>query len=220
MRVLHPEATVHGRVLIEEASRPAGLLIGFHGYGQVAEDIHEQLTQIPGTGEWTKVSIQALNRFYTRGDGKVVANWMTRQDRELAIADNIAYVQNALDDATGTSDSAPRTSHPALRTVFVGFSQGASMAYRAALHSRHGAAGIVALAGDIPPEVKDDQSRVWPKVLIGVGDGEEWYAGPKLDVDLEFLRARGVTHDVIRFPGGHEWTDQFRAAVGDWLTTL
>lgn len=220
MRVLHPEATVHGRVLIEEVSRPAGLLIGFHGYGQVAEDIHEQLTQITGTGAWTKVSIQALNRFYTRGDGKVVANWMTRQDRDLAIADNIAYVQNALDGAIGTAHSAQSTSHSALRTVFVGFSQGASMAYRAALHWRHAAAGVVALAGDIPPEVKDDQSLVWPKVLIGVGDGEEWYTGAKLDADVAFLNGRGTTHDVVRFAGGHEWTDAFRTAVGEWLTRL
>lgn len=212
-------------MLIEEASHPAGLLIGFHGYGQVAEDIHEQLALIPGTEHWTKMSIQALNRFYTRGDSKVVANWMTRQDRDLAIADNIAYAKAAIDEALRTSHSAPRTSHSAPRTphlaprtVCVGFSQGASMAYRAALRSGHEAAGIIALAGDIPPEIKDDHSVAWPKVLIGVGDREEWYAGDKLDADLAFLTTRGVDHQVVRFTGGHEWTDEFRAAVGTWLT--
>ncbi len=204
-------------MLIEEASHPAGLLIGFHGYGQLAEDIHEQLTQIPGHEQWTKVSIQALNRFYTRGDSKVVASWMTRQDRDLAIADNIAYAQTAIGEALRTSHSAPRTSHFALRTVCVGFSQGASMAYRAALRSGHDAAGIIALAGDIPPEIKDDPSAAWPRVLIGVGDREEWYAGAKLEADLEFLKARGVDHEVVRFAGGHEWTDEFRTAVGEWL---
>lgn len=210
MEVSHPEATVHGRVLIERAEAPVGAIVGFHGYAQVAEDMLDELRRIPGAERWTKVSIQALHPFYTRGDSRVVASWMTRQDRDLAIADNTKYALDAVEAALASS--AQRTPHFAL--VFVGFSQGAAMAYRAALHSPHPVASIVALAGDIPPELKADESLAWPPVLIGVGDREEWYAGPKLEDDLAFLAARGITHEVVRFAGGHEWTDRFRAAVG------
>src|SRR5690242_7640368 len=92
-------ATVHGRVLIEPdggAAVSSRALVGFHGYAQTAGDMMQELNRIPGAGNWTRVSIQALNRFYIRGDSQVVASWMTREDRDQAIADNIAYVDSAL----------------------------------------------------------------------------------------------------------------------------
>lgn len=211
MDVLNPRATVHGRVLIERAEDPLGALVGFHGYAQTAEDMVAELQQIPGADRWTKVSIQALHPFYIRGDSKVVANWMTRQDRDLAIADNIAYVRGALEHAGFT---------PRHQVVMVGFSQGAAMAYRAALHSLYPVSGIVALGGDIPPELKADSALTWPQILIGVGEREEWYAGEKLDDDLAFLTTRGIEHEVVRFAGGHEWTAEFRSMVGAFIASL
>jgi len=220
METLNPSATVHGRVLVERVADSVGVFAGFHGYAQTAEDMLVELQQIPGADRWTKVSIQALHPFYIRGDSKVVANWMTRQDRELAIADNIAYVRTVLQQVLSSIPSTPhsRTTHPAL--VYVGFSQGAAMAYRAALHSAHPVAGIVALGGDIPPELKTDASLIWPPVMVGVGDREEWYAGDKLEADLTFLKAHNITHELVRFDGGHEWTAPFRDEVGRFLASL
>jgi predicted esterase len=171
----------------------------------------QDLNRIPGANDWTRVSIQALNRFYIRGDSQVVASWMTREDRDQAIADNIAYVDAAMTNV-GRGCS---------RAVFVGFSQGAAMAYRAALSGARPASGIIALAGDIPPELKTDAAtrHPWPKVLIGVGTKEQWYTGAKLDDDLAFLSKRGIDHSVVRFEGGHEWTDEFRNAAGTFLAT-
>lgn len=212
VRTIHPAATVHGRVLVELSTEPVGVLAGFHGYAQTAEDMHAELQQIPGADRWTKVSIQALHPFYIRGDSKVVASWMTRQDRDLAIADNIAYVQSVI--AQALADLAP-----GLPVVMVGFSQGAAMAYRAALYSTRPVAGIVALGGDVPPELKEDASLTWPPVLVGVGDREEWYAGDKLAADLTFLQSRGITHQVVRFDGAHEWTAAFRDEVGRFIAS-
>jgi predicted esterase len=208
-------ATVHGRVLIEPDEGAAVFsraLAGFHGYAQNAGDMMQDLNRIPGASGWTRISIQALNRFYIRGDALVVANWMTREDRDQAIADNIAYV-DAVMDRVGPGFS---------RAVYVGFSQGAAMAYRAALLGARPAAGIIALAGDIPPELKTDVAtrHPWPKVLIGVGSKEQWYSGAKLDDDLAFLSKRGIDHSVVRFEGGHEWTEEFRNAAGTFLAAL
>jgi predicted esterase len=232
MMILVP-ATVHGRVFIEPDEPAAGsssTLVGFHGYAQTGGDMMDELRRIPGAAAWTRVSIQALNRFYIRGDAQVVSCWMTREDREQAIADNIAYVDAALEhpalSTERTQHPAPSTLHPAPGTrhplVFVGFSQGVAMAYRAALMGVHPAAGIIALAGDIPPDVKTDAPtrHPWPKVLIGVGDKEQWYTGAKLDEDLAFLKGRAIDHSVVRFAGGHEWTDEFRNAAGEFLSAL
>lgn len=215
-------ATVHGRVLVEPDGAGASasrILVGFHGYAQTAEDMMAELRQIPGADAWLKVSIQALNRFYIRGDQKVVANWMTREDREQAIADNIAYVDAALDAvlAPSTKHPAPSTQHPAL--VFLGFSQGVAMAYRAALCGKRASSGIIALAGDVPPDVQVEggTGQPWPPVLVGVGDKEEWYSTEKVARDRQFLTTHGIAHSIVSFEGGHEFTDDFRAAAGAFL---
>src|SRR5688572_20806013 len=225
-------ATIHGRVLIEPdegAAVSLRVIAGFHGYAQTAGDIMAELNRIPGANEWTRVSIQALNRFYIRGDSQVVASWMTREDRDQAIADNIAYVDSAIEHAPSTRPEHPARSGQAAQQhsstsalVFVGFSQGAAMAYRAALSGARPASGIIALAGDIPPELKTDAPtrHPWPKVLVGVGSTEQWYSGAKLDEDLAFLSARGIDHSVMRFEGGHEWTEEFRTAAAALLAAL
>ena len=98
MRTLSTKTSTHGRTLIKDPTPPSSphrLLVGFHGYAQNAEEMVAELERLPGAEEWTLVAVQALHRFYARGGEKVVASWMTRQDRELAIADNIAYVKSS-----------------------------------------------------------------------------------------------------------------------------
>ena len=104
----------------------------------------ERLRAIPGAAAWTLVSVQGLHRFYRGRTEEVVASWMTREDREVAIADNIAYVDAALDAVPHDGST---------RIVFAGFSQGVAMAFRAALRGRRRAAGVIAIGGDVPPEL-------------------------------------------------------------------
>ncbi len=182
------------------------MLIGCHGYGQSGGMMLEELVRIPDAHAWRLVSVQALHRFYTRNDQSVVASWMTREDRELAIADNIEYMNRVVSE----------TAADAQTIVFLGFSQGASMAARAAVRCARPAAGLIMIGGDIPPDVREDASLQWPRVLIGVGSEDQWY-GTRVESDLKFLASRGVTHEVVRYKGGHEFTDEFRAAAGQWL---
>jgi len=201
--------TTTGRILIEDSPRGVSdrLLVGCHGYGQAADTMLEQMMKIPGRESWRLASVQALHRFYTRNDGAVVASWMTRQDRDAAIADNLAYMKRAVAAAGGDE---------ARTIVLLGFSQGASMAARAAAHAARPMSGLIMLGGDIPPDVKDDPAVTLPSVLIGVGDTDQWY-GARVDADVAFLQSRGIPHDVVRFAGGHEFTAEFRQAAGAWL---
>lgn len=182
--------------------------------------------RIPGVPErWHVVAVQALHRFYGK-DERVVASWMTRQDRDDAIADNVAYVDRVVSEEIDRrplrADRRPVRALDRHQIVFVGFSQGASMAYRAAMLGQHPAAGLVALAGDIPPEVKDPARRrqSCPPVLIGAGAREHWYTPDKVSADAAFLVSQGVRPEICRFDGGHEWTDEFRHAMGRWLDAL
>jgi predicted esterase len=214
-QVLFVETSTHGRVLYcDGAESSAGLVVAFHGYGHCAGDVLASVQQIPGIDHWRVAAPEALHRFYTRDQQKVVGSWMTREDRDLAIADNLAYVARVI-DRIGPG-SAP--------IVFVGFSQGASMAYRAAVLGAHRARGVIALGGDIPPEVRAQTetasgAAAWPAVLVGAGVRDTWFAD-RVDADLAFLAAHAIPHEVVRFDGAHEWTPEFSTAAGRWLGVL
>jgi predicted esterase len=199
------ETSVHGRFL-HEARGAEKLLVGFHGYAEVAESHLAELQKIEGIETWSLAAVQALHPFYTRS-GQVVASWMTSLDRELAIADNVAYVHKVL----GTLPK-PRT------LVFIGFSQGAAMAARAAAYAGP-AAGLILLGGDIPPEIRADERLILPPVLLARGTRDEWYTEEKFNNDLSFLESKTRVTPCV-FDGGHEWTDPFRHAAASFLRSL
>jgi predicted esterase len=186
------------------------VIVGFHGYAESAELHLEALRAIPGSERWLLVAVQALHPFYTR-EQRVVANWMTRQDRDLAIADNLAYVTSVL-AAVRTENG---TTGP---LVFVGFSQGGAMAYRAA--AQLGADGLVILAADVPPDVAEHPGLTLPTVVIGRGTSDNWYTAEKHDSDRAALQRAGVSVDSCVFEGGHEWGGEFRLAVARYLQRL
>jgi predicted esterase len=202
----------HGRYLVAppaDAASPARALVGFHGYGQSAADMLDELRRLPGSERWLLASVQALHRFYNLKRDRIVASWMTREDREQAIADNVDYVAGVLAEL----ERARRLT----TLVYVGFSQGVAMAYRAAARSGHAAHGLIALGGDVPPDVRDDPAAVLPPVLIGRGETDTAYRDETFEADRALLESRGVLHAALRFAGGHEWTDAFRDACGAFL---
>ena len=74
-----------------------------------------------GADRWRLVSIQGLHRFYQRRADEVVASWMTRQDRELAIADNLAYVAAVIDAGRRRASGRPAAR---LHRIFAGRGDG------------------------------------------------------------------------------------------------
>ncbi len=206
-------AVVHGRMLVREAGAAAsrGVLVGFHGYMETAAIQMDRLIAIPGSRAWTLIAIQALNRFYVGRGREVVAGWMTREDREAAIADNINYVDAALDGVPHDE-----------RTPFVytGFSQGVAMAFRAAVRGRRRGRGVIAIGGDVPPELLADATASIPATLVARGRTDEWFTRARLDADVAALAARGVAVRPLVYEGAHEWTDAVTAAAGAFLDAL
>jgi predicted esterase len=200
------EARVHGRYLVRvpTTAGPWPALFSFHGYGEDASTNMTSLQRIPNASAWLLVAVQALHPFYTKNE-RVVASWMTRQDRDLAIADNVRYVAGVVEAVS--REFGPGT--PSI--VFAGFSQGVAMAYRAATTVQ--AAGVIALAGDVPPDVTEPL----PAVLIGRGSSDNWYTDEKAAADLARLKGLARNVETCVFDGGHEWTDAFAAAAGAFL---
>jgi predicted esterase len=194
------ETRIHGRCLTRLTDNPAGTLIGFHGYAENAERHARELVRIPGADRWSVIAVQALHPFYVPKTGEVVANWMTSLNREEAIADNLEYVRRVV-----ASVSVRRP------LVFLGFSQGAAMAYRAAAAIE--CDGVIVLGGDVPPDV---DAASLPPALLGRGTRDEWYTAEKFEKDISFLPGA----KTVVFDGGHEWTEEFRIAAGEFLASL
>ena len=136
---------------------------------------------------------------------------MTSQDREQAIQDNLAYVARVLAELRADYGNGP--------LVFAGFSQGAAMAWRAALHCGP-CQGLIILGGDLPRDVAEAADFQLPPVLIGRGERDGLYKAEQLAQDLATLESLGVTPEVVQFQGGHEWGTGFLSAVGRFLATV
>lgn len=205
--------TTHGCYLTAapETGGPHPVLVGFHGYAQNAAWMLGALAALDPDERWLRVSVQGLHRFYAKDNG-VVASWMTREDREAAIADNIAYGLQVQREVTAAFVvRAP--------LVLAGFSQGVAQAYRVAAALGSACHGVIALAGDVPPDVAPVAATL-PPVLLGRGSADAWYTAATFDADAATLRAAGVRLETCAFDAGHEWAPAFAAAARRWLSAL
>lgn len=207
---------IHGRYLLDRGSNPKPgrpLLVGFHGYAENAERHLEKQRQIPGASNWVLCSISGLHRFYHPKTQNILASWMTSQDRELMIDDNMRYAASVIAEvrrAEQTSDI----------LVMSGFSQGVAMTYRAALRSGFLCHGLLALAGDVPPDIANSQTGPFPSVLLGRGTQDAWYTKEKMNADLKVLTDKGAQVESCVFEGGHDWTDEYFQAAGGFLSKI
>lgn len=206
----------HGRYLVDPVhtgsaapdGRPRPLLVGFHGYGQSAEQHLDDLRRLTGTDGFVLVAVQALHLFYTR-TGEVVGSWMTKVGRENAIADNVGFIRSVVArvrDEWGAEGP----------LVYAGFSQGASMAYRAAAYAGHACHGVLAVGGDLPPEMADTPLRL-PPVLVLRGERDEWFTHEKAGRDLAAFARHRIHARSASYPGGHEWSEAFFPQVEAFL---
>ena len=202
---------IHGRYLVEIPEPSRATLVGFHGYQENAAIHMDVLRRIAGDRPAGLVSIQGLHRFYTRAND-VIASWMTKEDRELAIADNVAYVAKVL-AAVSEEFGIARP------MIYTGFSQGVAMAYRAAALAARPSDGVIALAGDVPPDVAPVAASL-PRILLGRGTTDQWYTAEKAGKDLELLRGAGVQVEECVFEGGHVWDAVFNQRAQQFLDEL
>jgi|SRR5687768_6837061 len=204
-------ARTHGRYLIDIADHSRATLVGFHGYKENAAIHMDVLRRITGDRPLGLVSIQGLHRFYSKG-GEVVASWMTKEDREHAIADNVDYVGRVLTAIAGESG----ITRP---MIYVGFSQGVAMAFRAAAFVQRPCDAVIVLAADVPPDVAPIAGTL-PRTLLGRGDRDEFYPASQAAKDVDVLQKAGVAVEEYVFSGGHLWTPAFIEKSAQFIDEL
>ena len=210
---------VHGRYLVRIPESPvsgpvrnAPMVVAFHGYGESADEQLARLEAIPELDRWALVSVQGLHRFYGRG-GAVVSSWMTSEHRDDAIEDNLRYVRSVVTEAIHQSGE-PQA------LVYVGYSQGVAMAWRAALLGARRIDGLAVFGGDVPPEFGVRPLTQCPPVLIGRGRDDTRYAAAQFRADLDMLAGRFVAVEPYEVAGGHAWSAAVGREIGGFVTRL
>lgn len=180
-----------------DAASARAIWIVLHGYGQLARYFLRKFEGLEK--DFLIVAPEGLSRFYTDAShSRVGATWMTREDREQEIADQISYLDALAKELLYTTGDVPLN--------VLGFSQGVATACRWSLQGRTTISRLVLWAGGLPPEPAPEQLQPWNKLDLHLVLGtQDEYAGDKeLQQQVARLDLAKVRHQAHRFHGGHE----------------
>lgn len=183
--------------MLGDPTKARAIWIVLHGYGQLARYF---LTKFEGLEEGVAiVAPEALNRFYLdEAHNRVGATWMTREERENEITDQLGYLDALVKELRGERTDLP--------IHVLGFSQGVATACRWSLLGKTKLDRLVLWAGSLPPEPTFAELRTaWAHLTVEVVLGsEDPFAGEKeLQATTARLEAAGVQYRLHRFTGGH-----------------
>lgn len=190
------------------AARPAALWFACHGYGQLAERFLRRFAPLDD-GRTVVVAPEALSRFYLepieRGlpaaERRVGATWMTREDREADIADNVRYLDLLHAHVLAPLPEPPGTVHA------LGFSQGAATVVRWAALGAARIDRVTLWAGTIPPELDLARARerlAGARLTLVMGTRDRFAGESELAAQEARLRAAEIPFRTVRYDGGHD----------------
>ena len=178
-----------------------------HGYGQLADRFIRRFSAIDD-GSRLIVAPEALSRFYVSGgsvphamDAKVGASWMTREDRDSEIGDQVTYLD--LVHARAFADL-PRSS---VRCVGLGFSQGAAAVCRWAARSMSPPDDLILWGSGVPADLLEGEGRerlARSPMTIVVGTRDPIAHGDTVAAHRKQLDDAGLSYRFLMYDGGHE----------------
>ena len=145
---------------------------------------------------------EGLSRFYVKGlEGRVGASWMTSDERNQDIIDQIHYLDNWWESLNISANT---------KVTLVGFSQGVATACRWIAASKlFEPSTVIFHSGTIPPEwLKEVPKLPCPSenfVLIR-GDIDTIYPEESHSEAATFLTSLGLNVETIKVQGSHKMT--------------
>jgi len=171
------------------------VLYVLHGYGHLAKYFIQKFAHL--SEDLMIVAPEGMHRFYLKGaSGRVGASWMTKEIREVDIADNINWL-DALDDEISKS-------HTIERRILLGFSQGGSTAIRWNIHGKVKFDALIVWASDFPPEEKENTEQLIDNQShFIIGSNDEFYDSKGQEQLIDYYKSIGFkistyigTHDI------------------------
>jgi predicted esterase len=170
-----------------------------HGYGQLASYFIRNFEMLK-TRQTLIVAPEGLHRFYwEKFSGRVVASWMTKEDREDDIIDYVSYLDLVYDQVLAT------LKHKKIKIVVLGFSQGTATVCRWIANKRSHVDELILWAGSLPPDVDFSNELIKTlKIYFVVGDADEFIKEEQVNEYRQLLEEKKLLAEIIRFKGKHE----------------
>ena len=178
-----------------------------HGYGQLASRFIRRFGVLDN-GRRLIVAPEALSRFYlSTGTGphsdedKVGASWMTREERDAEIADQVTFLDMVRERVLGGSERA------GFRVVALGFSQGAATVCRWAARTATPPDDVVLWGSGVPAELFAGEGRAGlarATLTLAVGTSDPIANGDRVGIHRNQLDAARVVYRFVSYDGGHE----------------
>lgn len=175
---------------LEKASK---LLIVLHGYGQLAEFFIRKFNEIPK--DYLIVAPEGMHRFYLNGtSGRVGASWMTKEDRESDIADNLIWLTQLFTELTEQKSFE--------KTILLGFSQGGATAARWYYNNKVHFDQLILWASVFPPDLEKPEIQTNSNNYFVIGTDDEYYDAEAQRKEIEFYEKIGF--QTLQFKGKHD----------------
>ena len=125
-----------------------------HGYGMLSEFFIQKFKKLENKNTLI-LAPEALNRFYIDTNyGRVGASWMTKDERQDDIKENVKYLNSLMDQII------KEIGHNRFKINVLGFSQGGATACRWLFKSGLKFENLIMWAGDIPKDTLTEDNRL------------------------------------------------------------
>lgn len=174
------------------------IVIACHGYAQLSHYFIKKFEGI-SNAERTIVAPEALNKFYWNGmNGRVVASWMTKEDREAEIEDYIQYLNQVYDIVKAKNKTA--------KIIAFGFSQGSSTVSRWLAQKNYTihCERLILWSGSFPMDVIDEPVFKTIPFDYLFGNKDEYYSVERIKELENTLNNHGINPTFSEFEGGHK----------------
>ena len=91
------------------------------------------------------------------------------------------------------------------------------MAFRAACATARRVDAVIAVGGDVPPEIDAVSLARVQMALVCRGERDDWYTDEKFQQDIARIRQAGAAVRPVAFDGGHEWPAAVLEAASAFL---
>jgi len=204
MNMMKFKTSKTSRVLLHKGQSGKCFIV-LHGYGMNVNRFYRSIDMIVENGH-SLVVPEALSRYYNTGaSGKVVASWMTSDERSDDILDNHNYLRELIDrlKAEGAFDDIEQM-------FLVGYSQGAATAARFAFMEHSSIDYLILWGSDLPTDLSEDilrSNRNSLKVHFIVGDSDEYVKIENVTESMAKLSKLDVSTDMYIYNGRHKVTE-------------
>lgn len=185
--------------------------IVFHGYGQLAEFFIRNFIPFDNPNRLF-IAPEGTNYAYLKGfEGRVGANWMTRHEREISIANNHRYLDLLMEKFLLEWKETPRIN-------VLGFSQGAATATRWASRWPGSVNKLVLWAGGFAHDMNINDAKnkfSTSELTLVLGDQDEFLTPKNIDLQQRLVKKLELKVKTLHFNGGHEFDQETLKKVMD-----